>query len=192
MNIDGANAHLSEDDISQWLVEGPTPEAEAHVESCRNCQGKLAEARDPLTAFRTAVMAWSEKQPAASIRIGEEKKGFRGWSLVDWMPTASVAFALLVLAVFAVERGSVGRGFWINHPEARDARNQPAVSDTVLMEQVDEEVSEAVPDAMAPLTDLVAWDSSHAATAEAAAPRQAVKKKPATGSHSRSHGQQTH
>jgi hypothetical protein len=60
------------------------------------------------------------------------------------------------------------------------------------MEQVDEEVSEAVPDAMAPLTDLVAWDSSNAATAEAAAPRQAVKKKPATGAHSRSHGQQTH
>ena len=32
-------------------------------------------------------------------------------------------------------------------------------SDAALMDQVDTEVSEAVPDAMAPLTDLVAWDS---------------------------------
>jgi hypothetical protein len=183
MNTDGTNGHLSAKDISRWLVEGPTAEAEGHVESCWSCQGKLAEAREPLTAFRAAVVAWSEKQPAPSIMVGNENKGLRGRSLFDWMPTASVAFALLVLAVFTVERGP-----WLIHPEAQNARNTPPVSDTVLMEQVDEEVSEAVPDAMAPLTDLVAWDSNSAAASEAATTKHVMKKKPAAGVHSKSHG----
>ena len=52
------------------------------------------------------------------------------------------------------------------------------------MDQVDEEVSETVPDAMAPLTDLVAWDSSES-TAAAKTVKPVVKKK--AGLHSQSH-----
>jgi hypothetical protein len=180
MNTDGTNGHLSAKDISRWLVEGPTAEAEAHVESCWNCQEKLGEAREPLTIFRATVVAWSEGQAAAQVKVGDRRKGLRGWNFVDWMPATSVAFALLVLAVFMVERGS-----WLRHPEAEIAHNPPAVSDAVLMEQVDQEVSEAVPDAMAPLTDLVAWDSG-GATSEAITQKQVVKKKAATELHSKS------
>jgi hypothetical protein len=173
------NGHLSAKQIEQWLVEGPSLEAEAHVAACRGCDERLAEAREPLTIFRSAVVAWSEGQPAGKISVGEEKKGFRQWALVDWMPVASVAFALLVLVVFLLRGGSLSR-----HDAAPQfAAKTPAVSDTVLMEQVDEEVSETVPDAMAPLTDLVGWDSEAAET-----PVKHVVKKKAIASHSKAHG----
>lgn len=179
MNTDVTNRHLSTRDISQWLVEGPTAEAEAHLAGCWSCQGKLTEAREPLTIFRSALVGWSEGQPAAKIPAPDQKKGRRGWNLTDWMPAASVAFALLVLGVFMVERGS-----WLKQPEPPMVHNMPAVSDTVLMQQVDEEVSEAVPDAMAPLTDLVAWDSS-GATSKAIPATHVVKKKAVTEVHSK-------
>jgi hypothetical protein len=183
MNTDSQNGHLSANDIAQWLVEGPSAEAETHVLACRGCEEKLAEAREPLAIFRSAVVAWSEGQPAARISVGEEKNGWRRWTLVDWMPVASVAFAVLVLAVFLLRGGSLMR---------RDAAPEltaktPTVSDTVLMEQVDAEVSETVPDAMAPLTDLVGWDSGATATTDGAA-KHGVKKKTATVSHSKAHG----
>ena len=50
-------------------------------------------------------------------------------------------------------------------------------SDEALLAQVDTEVSEAVPDAMAPLTDLVDWDSSEgSATQSTTTEKQAVSK----------------
>jgi len=182
MNTDGLNGHLSATDITQWLVEGPSSEAEAHVASCRGCEEELAEAREPLALFRSAVVAWSEGQPVGRISVAEEKRGLRGWTLVNWMPVASVAFAMLVLAVFVSGGGSSFR-----NNEAPKIAQTPAVSDTALMEQVDQEVSETVPDAMAPLTDLVGWNSG-TATATDTAPKHSVKKKSASGSHAKVHG----
>jgi hypothetical protein len=44
------------------------------------------------------------------------------------------------------------------------------------MSQVDEEVSEAVPNAMAPLTDLVAWDSTEGPASSAPVAKTGKKK----------------
>jgi len=181
MNTDSQNAHLSAKQIEQWLVEGPWSEAEAHIAACRGCEHKLAEAREPLTLFRSTVVAWSEGQPVGRISVGEEKKGFRQWALADWMPVASVAFSALVLAVFLLRGGAFMRHNTVFELNAK----APAVSDTVLMEQVDEEVSQTVPDAMAPLTDLVGWDSEAAAN-----PAKHAGKKKAAASRSRAHGRE--
>jgi len=186
MNTDLQNSHLSAGQIDQWLVEGPSVEAQGHVAACRECEEKLAEAREPLAIFRSAVVAWSESQPVGKISVGEEKRGFRQWALVDWMPVASVAFAVLVLAVFLLRGGSLLRHDVAPQFEAQFEAKSPVISDTVLMEQVDEEVSETVPDAMAPLTDLVGWDSGTAATTESAA-KHGVKKK-AAASRGKAHG----
>jgi hypothetical protein len=59
-------------------------------------------------------------------------------------------------------------------------------SDAALMDQVDTEVSEAVPDAMAPLTDLVAWDSNEGvAGTTAATEKNATHKKSSPGTNAK-------
>jgi hypothetical protein len=148
------NGHLTENAISRWLVEGPWREAEEHVRICRGCQASLAEAQEPLIAFRSTLLAWSE---ARSARIGSTAKVFEFPSrlnFMNWLPAFGVALAVAVLAAFLV--GSPA-SHW--HHALQQQAKAPQVSDSALMDQVDEEVSEAVPDAMAPLTDLVAWDS---------------------------------
>jgi hypothetical protein len=172
MNTETKNRHLSADDFSRWLVEGPVAEEETHLEGCGDCQAKLAEAREPLALFRTAVVAWSEGQPAPSLSVEDRSAGFwRSWVLTNWMPAASVAFAALVLAVFLSHSS-----LWNHSGKQQSAREVPSVSDAALMDQVDQEVSETVPDAMAPLTDLVSWNAE--TTAVAAPVKHAAKKKP--------------
>ena len=48
------------------------------------------------------------------------------------------------------------------------------------MDQVDTEVSEAVPDAMAPLTDLVAWDSNEGSAAKTTTTEKHAARKTST------------
>jgi hypothetical protein len=158
---------LTNADISRWLVEGPSGKPEEHLRDCRSCRAKLAEASAPLTVFRSGVVAWSEAQTATEMARRVELKGRSGiWS---WAPAFGLSFAMALL-VAAIAGPPVYR--W----EVQRHAVHPQVSDAALMEQVDAEVSEAVPDAMAPLTDLVAWDSEESAAAPA---KQVVKRKPA-------------
>jgi len=167
-------AHLTSKDISRWLVEGPSLESEEHLQSCWACQAKLTEAQEPLTAFRAAVVAWSEAQPEGSIHTAAMKSMRRSGFRI-WMPAAGAALAAMVLAGILIA-GNVFHGRPIPHQVA----NTPVISDSdaVLMDQVDTEVSEAVPDALAPLTDLVAWDTSEAPANPAVSGKKAAKGKP--------------
>jgi len=151
--------HLTAKEISQWLVEGPTAESEAHLECCWVCQAKLAEAKVPLTVFRSAVVGWSEAQDAGRAAAIHSLAGRseRNWGIRLWLPVASLALATLLLVGFLTGPGLI-RGRHTGVPLVVGTSPSPD-SDAALMDQVDSEVSEAVPDAMAPLTDLVAWDS---------------------------------
>jgi hypothetical protein len=171
MNENWNKVHLSSKEISQYLVEGPSQQSEEHLQGCWSCQAKLAEARDPLTAFRTAVVAWSDAQPApAPQTLAATSAGHRGFQI--WLP-AGLALAAMVLAGVLF-----GGGAFRMHPSSTQKAAvllQP--DDAVLMEQVDAEVSEAVPDAMAPLTDMVAWNSDGATVEHAPATKHSARVK---------------
>jgi predicted anti-sigma-YlaC factor YlaD len=165
--------HLTSKEIARWLVEGPDTASEAHLRDCWSCRAKLAEARAPIADFRTALMAWSEAQSLAAVgESAAAKLTLRErMNFMNWVPAFGLAVALAVVAA-----GLVAPVVFHNHA-TQQAHNVPSVSDAVLMDQVDEEVSEAVPDAMAPLTDLVGWDSSEGA---ATTPQKTAKPKSRT------------
>lgn len=182
MNTHPIDGHLTSKDVSRWLIEGPNAETEAHLTTCLSCQAKVADVKKPLTIFRSAVVAWSEEQRVDAPRISREPMN-RNWRLLNWAPTAILAMTAMLLAGFLVGSGALHR-----HPIGTNTAKAPeTVSDTLLMSQVDEEVSEAVPDAMAPLTELVAWDSDEGATSTAPASKPSAGKKVAAGSKSKSH-----
>ncbi len=180
MKTDDHNGqHLTAKEISRWLVEGPEQSASEHAQNCWVCQTKLAEAQAPLTAFRGALVEWSEAQAVRPLPLQARVTGNEGhWGLRLWLPAASLALAVLLLVSYIKIPGLFHR-----HSNA-----QPSVatastttdSDEALLDQVDTEVSEAVPDAMAPLTDLVAWDSSEGSSTQAATTEKHVQRKTST------------
>lgn len=178
MKTDDQNRHhLTAKDISRWLVEGPEQSASQHVQSCWACQAKLAEAQAPLTTFRGALVEWSEAQAARPLPQAPIARNESHWGRL-WLPVASFALVALLLAGY-----TKFPAFFQGH-----ASVQPTVatasattdSDEALLDQVDTEVSEAVPDAMAPLTDLVAWDSSEGSSTRAATTEKHVLRKTST------------
>lgn len=172
------SGHLTEKEISQWLVEGPEPSAGQHVENCGTCQAKLTEAQAPLTAFRSALVEWSEAQPAPAMAPqSSAARNESSWSQRLWLPAASFAIAALLLVGYA-KLPTLLHGKSSGQPAVATASTTD--SDEALLNQVDIEVSEAVPDSMAPLTDLVSWDSSEGSAAPATATEKHAPKKIST------------
>jgi hypothetical protein len=142
--------HLSPRQISQWMIGERTPQQEQHVGQCSECGAELARMEAALALFRGSVRHWSDRQvrfprPLAPTR---RSSGYPARPLpVRW---ALVAAALLVLAAVPIYRNA----------RERQRQAEIARADALLLEQVDAEVSRAVPRPMEPLAKLVSWDFS--------------------------------
>jgi hypothetical protein len=142
--------HLSSQEISQWMIGERTPQQEQHVRQCSECGVELARLEAALTLFRGSVRHFSSRQshaePPAIASILPARRGSR----MQPMRWALVAAALLVLAAVPIYRNA----------QDRQRQAEIARADALLLEQVDAEVSRAVPRPMEPLVKLVSWDFS--------------------------------
>jgi hypothetical protein len=166
MNTEERNSgHLTAQEISQWLVEGPDQSAIQHVRDCSACEAKMAEAQAPLATFREALVEWSDAQPAPRLHLQTSLTRNEAPSNPRlWLPTVIFAMAVLLMFTYA-KVPALLHGKSDARPSIADT-STTTDSDEALLNQVDTEVSEAVPDAMAPLTDLVSWDSSEGSAAQ--------------------------
>jgi hypothetical protein len=179
MKTESSNSgHLTANEISQWLVEGPEPAMGQHLQTCGTCQAKLTEAQAPLNAFRSGLVGWSEAQAAPPLpRQTSDARSKSPWGRRLWLPAASFTVAALLLVGYARIPAFL-HGNASGQPPVATAST--ADSDEALLNQVDTEVSEAVPDAMAPLTDLVSWDSSEGSAASTTTTEKHAAKKTST------------
>ena len=138
------NAHLAEEDILQWVAgERPSGLGE-HLRSCPDCASRLARFEGALGDFREAVHASSATHaPALSAMLTRRR---RPALMLRW--TAIAAALLLGISAIPVYRY-----------QREEARRAESARDAILLQQVDAEVSEAVPTSMAPLVKLVSWNS---------------------------------
>ncbi len=137
--------HLSSQEISQWMIRERTPQQEQHVRECSECEAELARLEASLALFRGSVRHWSGLQ----VRV---PRSLAPGPLPHPMRWALVAAALLVLAAVPIYRNA----------QERQRQAEIARADALLLEQVDAEVSRAVPRPMEPLAKLVSWDFSSA------------------------------
>jgi hypothetical protein len=135
--------HLSSQQISQWMIGERTPQQEQHVGECSQCGAEVARMEAALGLFRGSVRHWSDLQ----VRVPRPLAPGPRPHPVRW---ALAAAALLVLAAVPVYRSA----------QDRQRQAEIARADALLLEQVDAEVSRAVPRPMEPLVKLVSWDFS--------------------------------
>jgi len=142
--------HLSAEQISQWMVGDRTPQLEHHVERCAACRGELAQIESTISQFRTAMRDPANLTPAPEWREPAPSAAWLTWPRLALAATALAA--LLALPVSWRVRA---------HEQAlREETARAAQADAQLLESVDAEISQAVPEPMQPLVTLATWNSS--------------------------------
>jgi hypothetical protein len=134
------NSHLAEKDVLQWVAGERPSDLGEHLGSCPDCASRVTRLEGALGDFRAAVRASSQAPAPSAILIRRRPVRMLRW--------ATAAAALLGIAAVPVYRH-----------QREEARRAELARDAILLQQVDAEVSEAVPTSMAPLVKLVSWDS---------------------------------
>jgi len=146
------NRHLSNEEISAWAGGEVSPACEEHARECAECRGELERLLSALGEFRGAARAWSRSQGAEAVPH-------------DWRPSRARRFRSPVIrwaAAAAVLALATAAPLYRNSLERRRAAQAAATAraDTLLLQQVDFEISQAVPVPMEPLVSLISQPDS--------------------------------
>ena len=131
--------HLSDEQIARWAAGERDADAELHVAACRECREQVAEFAGVLAEFGGQAKMLPVPPPSERSRRPA------------MLSRALAIAAALILLLIPVYRGEEAR--------RRALRDE---QDAQLLRQVDAEISRPVADAMAPLVQMVKWNSNEA------------------------------
>jgi hypothetical protein len=156
------SAHLNDETLVRWQLGDATELERTHVAECPECQAQAKPLKDALSWFGAAARQWGEERAAlveewhqsrdAAAQEWRESRtaAARGWRS---MVAAWALVSVTLLLVFAI-----GMPQWKAHRAAIEAQvqqqeqKQELARDNALLEEVDQDVSQVVPEAMQPLS----------------------------------------
>jgi hypothetical protein len=153
------NSHLSPWEQEEYVLGQRTPAALRHLTECAGCRAAVARLEHGVAIFRSAAVDWSAEclsarpqQPVTTSRRGLPVVALR------WAVAAALPLLLLIFSLVSF------------HPSTtRPVHTASEISDDALLEQVDQQLSVAVPSSMESLTHLVTTESGEGSVAETSA-----------------------
>jgi hypothetical protein len=133
------NAHLSQQQMDDWLIGDRPAEEESHLSSCAGCMKEVARMSDSLALFGAAVRSYGQEQ------MGVPRTHTS--TAIAWWRMGMVFATLLLLIAMPMMRH-------------RQATPNTVVQDDVLLQKVQQEISQSVPSPMEPLAKLMPNDLS--------------------------------
>jgi anti-sigma factor RsiW len=160
MKTDHLSAWEQEEYILNQGAEQQDPQVLRHLAECMACRAEVARLEHGVAIFRSAAAEWSTECLATrSQRL--QPVPLRRLPIVA-MRWGFAAVLLLLLALLPLHLFHLS-GPQVTHPPMQTSVAQisvPQISDDALLEQVDEQISVAVPSSMESLTHLVSADNS--------------------------------
>ncbi len=153
--------HLSPWEQEECVIDRPTPQMLRHLNECAQCRGAVEGLERSAAIFRGAAMDWSAESLSARPRQLQVAGGARRpVAALRWAIAAALPLLLMVLVFLGL------------HPSPPPVRPVVAIdtagnTDDALLEQVDEQLSVAVPASMESLTHLVSTGSGSGPGADA-------------------------
>lgn len=148
------DGHLSAFEQEEYVMGERTPEVLHHLAHCGGCQSAVQRLDHGVSVFRTAAVKWSDD--CLSTRPQRLPSHPRRMPIVvlRWAMAGALPILLLVLGLLA-----------FHSPNQSSIRPAASISDDALLEQVDEQLSVAVPSSMESLTHLVSTENNQKAGA---------------------------
>jgi hypothetical protein len=130
-------SHLSQEQFAQWIAGERPHDAVRHVDACDPCRQELAGFSDALKEFSQHVQTLPVPARISAAR--------RSHHVARWLAAAAAVMMLALVPVYREQQ------------ERRRALIEQ--QDAQLLQQVDAEISRAVPDSMDPLVTMVSWNT---------------------------------
>ncbi len=149
--------HLSPWEQEEYVLGQHTPEMLRHLTECAGCRAAVARLEHGVAIFRSAAVEWSSE--CLATRPQQLNTAGRGFPVLAlrWAVAAVLPVLLLVFALVSF------------HPSStRPVQRASDISDDALLEQVDQQLSVAVPSSMESLTNLVTTESRNGSVATSA------------------------
>jgi hypothetical protein len=156
--------HLSPWEQEECVIDRPTPQMLRHLNECAECRDAVEGLEHSTAIFRGAAREWSAESLAARPRQLLQAGGARRpVTALRWAVAAALPLVLTVLVFLVLHLSKRPTGPVAASNTASDAANR----DDALLDQVDEQLSVAVPASMESLTHLVSTESGSGAGADA-------------------------
>jgi anti-sigma factor RsiW len=134
------NNHLSEDQITEWVLGTKDEFVRRHLEACEACSVEAEELRSTISHFRDSVHAaaqrdqsfWRNQQLAIRERLSA-----RDWYPLHW----GWAVAMVIVLIAAI---------FLTRPPNSPQNNAADDADRVLLQEVQGDLGREVPQALAP------------------------------------------
>jgi len=157
-------SHLTTWEQEEYLINQRSPQLLRHLAECAECRAAVARLENGVGVFRRAAVEWCAESLASRpqpLRIAFARS--LPVLALRWALVAVVPLVLLVLALLPFHLSNMPFG----HAPEMSAQIGPQMNDDALLEQVDEQLSVAVPSSMESLTHLVSAQGSSDAGAAA-------------------------
>jgi hypothetical protein len=144
--------HLSAWEQEEYVLDQRTPQMLRHLSECAECCAAVAQLEHGVGMYRQAAVEWSAQSLA--VRPQQLQPVIATTHPVvalRWVMAAIIPIVILLLTLLP---------FHLSPP--RPAQPVAQISDDALLDQVDEQLSVAVPSSMESLTHLVSTDGSAA------------------------------
>jgi hypothetical protein len=147
--------HLSAWEQEEYVLDQRTPQMLRHLTECAECRTAVAQLEHGVGVYRQAAVEWSAESLATRPQqfvIARRKPAIS----LRWAMAAMIPIVLLLIALLP---------FRLSNPRSPQPAAQISddARDDALLDQVDEQLSVAVPSSMESLTHLVSTGSSAAA-----------------------------
>jgi predicted anti-sigma-YlaC factor YlaD len=147
--------HLSAWEQEEYVLDQRTPQMLRHLTECAECRAAVAQLEHGLGVYRKAAVQWSAEslatRPQQFITARRQPILSLRWAMAAIIPIVLVLIALLPF------RASNPR------PAQPAAQISDDARDDALLDQVDAQISAAVPSSMESLTHLVSTSNGTAA-----------------------------
>ena len=137
--------HLSNWEQEEYLLNQRTPQMLRHMAECAACRDAIDRLDQTLGMFRTTAVAYSAQSLAGRpLPVFSSARRWLPVHMLRWSFAALLPLVLLALALLPLHLST-----------PKPVRTAAPISDDALLEQVDEQLSVAVPSSMESLTHLV-------------------------------------
>src|SRR5262245_28837376 len=154
------NNHLSQDQLSMWILGRSTAEELRHGRECPQCRAELVRFEAPVSAFRSSMLDWSDRESAP--RIEEVLTLFRRPQAIPNTLWGWVAVCTAVLLLTAIPIYKQGQALKQRTATDSDVVQLPAIdapaganADVLLMDAVSAHLSRTIPAPMEPIMALI-------------------------------------